>query len=1163
MVHMKKIGKYQLISELGQGGMAQVYLAKHPRLNRQVAIKVIREELAKQGEFWVRFQEEAQSVAALHHSNIMQIYDFDISDEQQAYMVMEFVDGSSLRELFKQRRDDFSLEQSLRIVSDLGRALGYAHGLGIVHRDVKPANVMVAKNGRIVLADFGLAQMVSAPNPHDLGGVRGTPNYMAPEQGKGEAVDGRADIYALGIILFEMVTGELPFHGTSTAQIILRHIHTPPRDPKEINPTVPSWLAQVILKCLAKTPSERFATAEELVDRLESAWPSATAWPGWVAPRTAVGRPDETISGAHLLEQTTTGEEAGFYPDLMAKISQLQLELAQQSSVNASQALLLPPPFQAPPVLPQFVVHPESLLPFMENIKSGHGRIWGIYGLAAVGKSSAVAYMARQLKDYFPDGVLWVDLGTSTPESELVRIAAVFGQTETISKLSDLAAKADFVRQLLATKKLLLVLDQVQDSEQLQWVLPRDTSNSVIIATRNQKLLQSLGAKLLEVPPFSEAQTSLFLRQILGGERILAEVKAARQLHDLVGGLPLALSIVAGYLQESRELTLAEYNDILQDEQTRLENLTDWEDGNRNVSASFELSYRSLPPQIQEVLQGLALFEGGIFSSKAVAAVVGQPWAKVKLAIGRLSTLSLIGTHSAEQYTINPLLRLFASQKLTSHRASYTERFIRYYTAFAQQNQGMDEFAQLDAEWPNLRVALRMAGGQADKSAVVHLCLALTHQELGVMGYWGLRGLWGEARHWLAQALSLASPAFTAEIQATLYTRWGGFAARQGEFEAAVGHLRQAQKLWATVPASWEQAFTHDAMAQALLHSDRHQALVELEKASAILTAATAATAIHELGYIEIQRAEIIARMGQLDVAADLLHQALPRLPNFPTSAKGKAFSLLGVMALMRGQTDISLQYVNQALAVADILGDVPRLAILWLNKGILEQNAGHFRLAWQFFNKALALFEKMGDSHNISGTRLNLGQLHVMLGEPESAKAQFEAALKLAHSKHLLEVVALAHSNLAEWAEQVGDLAAVEEHLHHAETICTQLKLFTLRPTLARTAAQLTLRRGEPELALAQAEGALQLAIQTRDTTEQGIIWRLMGAALAHGRKVGEATEAYLRALELLTDQPYQVVLTQMALAAHYSQSGTADLQTIQQLRQQAQASLQKLRHS
>jgi serine/threonine protein kinase/tetratricopeptide (TPR) repeat protein len=1164
----EKIGKYQLISELGRGGMARVYLAEHPRLQRRVAIKVIREELAQEAEFLARFQEEAQSVAALHHPHIMQIYDFDITDEQQAYMVMEFVDGYSLRDMIWQRPLHFSLEESLQIVADIGQALGYAHGLGIVHRDVKPANVLVAQNGRIVLADFGLAQLLAQDRSHEVGAVRGTPTYMAPEQGKGEVVDGRADLYALGVILFELVTGQLPFRGTSNAQLIARHINTPPPHPQELNPRVPPWVAQLILRCLAKNPADRFATADELLAN----FPAGATKPlanVYSAPSPPQSNPlDATISGAHLQDQTTTGEEPVSYPELMAEVRRLQAELSQISANGISRPQILPPPFQAPPLLPQFVLHPTSLAQFVEQVWHGPGRIWGVHGLAAVGKTSAVAYVAHQLKPHLADGVLWVNLSTGTPESGLVSIAAAFGQTEAISQMPDLAAKADFVRQLLANKQILLVLDQVEESEPLPWLLPNGADNRVVVATRNLKLLQNLGAEMMEIVPFGPPQTHLFLSHVLGEARVLAEATAVAHLHQLVGGLPLALSIVAGYLQESEELTFAEYNGILQDEQTRLDNLTDWEDDNRNVSASFELSYRSLPAPIQEVLQVLALFEGGVFTSEAVAAVVNQPLPKVKMALGRLYTLSLIGKNKQEQYTINPLLRLFASQKLGGQRPSYTARFVAYYTAFSQQNQGMDEFKQLDGEWLNVRAALHMANGSEDKTAVVHLCLALTHQALGVMGYWGGRGLWGEARHWLAQATTVAAVHFSPEVQAILLTRWGSFAARQGEVEEALALLQRAQAAWAAVDPTaslafgrWHQAFTYDALAQALLQRDRHEALRALEKASEMLTAATTAEATPELGYVQIQQAEIVARLGQFDVAITRLHHALSQLPHFPTSAKAKAYSLLGVIALMQGEMPQSRQYFNQALAVADILGDVHRLAILWLNKGHLEQKAGQLRLAHQFFSKALLLFEQMGDSHHTSGTRLNLGQLQRMLGDATAAQAQFEAAWQLAQQKQLLEVEALACSNLAEMAVLTGDVSAAETHLARAQVVCEQLNLFSLRPTLARTAAEVTLRGGAATAALAQMEHALQLATNSHDTAEQGAIWRLKGQALAHLHHIDQALEAYEQALDLLADNPYESALTQQLLADHNEQNSLMDEQSIRQLRQQAAHTLQQLR--
>lgn len=275
----KRLGKYEIGELIGQGGMAQVYKGYHPALKRIVAIKLIHSHLVDGEGFIQRFQREAQLVATLRHPNIVQVYDLD-AYEGVYYMVMEFIDGQTLAERLAQlhaQNNLLSLTQVVDLLLVLCNALDYAHAQGMVHRDVKPGNVMFTSKGQPVLTDFGLAKIVSGTTNNASGLLLGTPRYMSPEQAYGESGDARSDIYALGVILFEMATGRIPFQGDTPMSIVLKKVNEPLPSASQINARVPEAIEQIIVKATEKMPQDRYQTCANLAAALRMVQLSTTA----------------------------------------------------------------------------------------------------------------------------------------------------------------------------------------------------------------------------------------------------------------------------------------------------------------------------------------------------------------------------------------------------------------------------------------------------------------------------------------------------------------------------------------------------------------------------------------------------------------------------------------------------------------------------------------------------------------------------------------------------------------------------------------------------------------------------------------------------------------------------------------------------------------------
>src|SRR5258708_27222370 len=279
----QRLGQYEIIALLGQGGMATVYRARQVSVNRDVAIKVIRPDLAQTSEFLERFRREAQMVASLSHPFILKVFDFG-QTEDSVYLVMELLKGGSLAELLA--KEPLPLATATRLIEQIASALDYAHHLGIIHRDLKPQNVILDDQGNALLTDFGIAKIVNESQAlTKTGAAMGTPSYMAPEQWQGQALDARTDEYALGIMAFEMLSGALPFKADTPFGFMYMHIHEAPASLRMLRADLPPRLEAVISKALAKSPDQRYSCAGEFAKAL-------TAARVWVA-KTPHDFPDE------------------------------------------------------------------------------------------------------------------------------------------------------------------------------------------------------------------------------------------------------------------------------------------------------------------------------------------------------------------------------------------------------------------------------------------------------------------------------------------------------------------------------------------------------------------------------------------------------------------------------------------------------------------------------------------------------------------------------------------------------------------------------------------------------------------------------------------------------------------------------------------------------
>ncbi len=354
--------RYRIIEEVGQGGMAVVYRARDEKLRREVAVKVLHAHLLAEPESKARLEREARAVAKLNHDGILQIFDYSSEEAASSYIVTEFIDGQTLKQFLANRKLPVP-ELAALIVIELGEALSHAHSLGILHRDVKPENVMVRKDGVLKLMDFGVAQVVDLERMTVTGQILGSPAYMAPEVLDGRTLDFRSDVFSVGVMLYQMATGVLPFTGKNPHEVLRRVSEGKFADPRTVNRLVSDQLARVIARALARKPEDRIPTVAAMVEELRS----------YVADAGLGGPRDEL--GQYLTD--AEGYEKALVPRMVLAL--VASGVREQESKHRARALELWNRALA------FDPHNVAVLAELRRLERGeHLRRWGIGGAALV-----------------------------------------------------------------------------------------------------------------------------------------------------------------------------------------------------------------------------------------------------------------------------------------------------------------------------------------------------------------------------------------------------------------------------------------------------------------------------------------------------------------------------------------------------------------------------------------------------------------------------------------------------------------------------------------------------------------------------------------------------------------------------------------------------------
>jgi len=941
--------RYRIEAELGHGGMGAVYRAHDTLLDRDVAIKVLTAPAGSDvRERWLR---EAQSTARLNHPNIVAVHDAGEADGTP-FIVMELIEGESLF-----NRKPQSLDEILSIARQICAALDHAHSHGIVHRDLKPENVLITPDGTAKLMDFGLARSATSRLTQE-GALVGTVFYLSPEQALGQTVDGRTDLYALGVMLYEMTTGQLPFTGDNPLTIIAQHIHSPVAPPHTLRTDLPPALEAIMLKLLSKDPADRFASAREAAQAL--------------AGQIAVEPGPRTFAPRNNLP------------------SQLSSFIGREREIAEVKRLLSPLSREAA----------------RERGPGVGSRLVTLTGTGGSGKTRLALQVAAELLPSFPEGVWLVELAFISDPALVPQAVASALEIREQSDRRVLESLSDHLR----ARRALIVLDNCEHviaaCAQLAERLLHHCSNLQILAT-SREVLGITGETAWPVPPLSVPDlrtlatlddhvsalsqyesVQLFVERTAAVQPTFAvtdqNALTVAQVCARLDGIPLAIELAAARM---RVLSIEQIAARLDD---RLNLLTL---GSRTalprhqtLRAAFDWSYDLLPAAERVLLNRLAVLAGG-WTLEAAESVTGEsPLATSDVldALTQLVNKSLVVMEQTQgRYRLLETIRQYALEKLGSSgeiektQARHLEFFLKLAEQAEPELRRADQVRWLDrleVEHDNSRAALSYALEQGKVEASLRLASSLSR-------FWYLRGHWSEGREWLER--TLAQPATGAALVRATALQGLAWLANETGKEKSLYEESLALCRGAGAEGRWNLAFSlrglgvwtaywgDDAQAESLLNESQG-VFRELGDPWGI------ALVLFNLGWLaaySIEQSEAVWQEG---------------LSLFRTVGDrwGMAVTLggLGYVARLRNDYQKAINYSKESLSLFRELGDKAGVAMSLSRLGQVAYRRDDYKHMTQLFEESLAIEKELGYKTDQAYSLLMLGRAACFQGDYERA---------------------------------------------------------------------------------------------------------------------------------------------------------------------------------
>jgi DNA-binding SARP family transcriptional activator/tetratricopeptide (TPR) repeat protein len=946
-------GRYELGEQIGQGAMGSVYRGRDSLSGQRVAIKMLdRSRVAGNPELVERFRREGEALRQLAHPNIVQLI---ATDEQEGhhYLVMELIEGGDLLD-FLGKQPRLPLPKVLSIALDLSDALTRAHRLNILHRDIKPANVLLDGNGRPKLTDFGIARLGEESTLTQHGGVLGTIAYLSPEACQGEPLDERSDIWAFGLLLYEMLAGERPFAKPTSAATLMAILQEPTPDIRRLRQDLPPALTNLLDQMLRKDKNQRIASVRQVGAVLEA-----------ILQGVAAVTADEIVLSAP--------------PPIPVPAVSQPIEPAG--------------PFQAPNAPPHFVGREGILAELVELLKGGgtletpatanRQQVVALVGMGGIGKTSLAAAVAQAVRGQFADGVLWANTHTSEPSNILELWGRAYDHD--FSGLTDLASRETAVRSLLVDKQTLLVLDNVDDAAEARPLLLHGARGAVLFTTRNLDIASALNAHAYLVPELAAESSRALLVEILGEPRVLAnpdEAAAAAQIGDLLHHLPLAVEIAAQRLKSRARMSLAAMAQRLQNEQQRLGLAI----SDSAVRASFEVSWDGLDEELQDLFATIAVFGGRPFTAEALAAVADWNLYLTEDDLYTLTTLSLVQEVGETRYKQHPLLADFAAEKLGDNDVA-NERMVRYFLKYAQENQ--ENFEALDPEWENLLAAVQVAHDERIWRLVLDLTAALGTS-------WFRYGRYHDANTAYALAETAARKLDSEEDLAHTLLRWAEVAIEQSRYDEAWGWLETASKVFYQLEDGSGIARTEFHQSIILFEQSEYVSakdllLKNIEMYKQLDDPKAQAESLTQLAGVYVETESDTSLAKQTALRAIEINQKLADHAGLIKSLKW-----LSNIEIREGNLDAADQYAQRSLELSQNLNDSAEIALSTFQLIVVQSLREEYDEAQKLAEDCLKIFRQLGNKRYEAMVLHELSLNYVLCGEAAKAMPLTQQTLQI-----------------------------------------------------------------------------------------------------------------------------------------------------------------------
>ena len=790
-------GPYKILSQLGAGGMGEVYLAQDARLGRKVALKLLPSCFTQDAERLRRFRQEASAASRLNHPNILTIHEVGRADAAH-YIATEYVEGQTLRGLLEQRLP--GIVEALDVATQVASALAAAHAAGIIHRDVKPENIMLRRDGYVKVLDFGIAKLTEdptvgqpsdskmgrpAPPRTDPGTLVGTVKYMSPEQARGLEVDARTDIWSLGVVLYEMVAGSVPFDGASGADVLVSILEREAAPLVGRAEGVPPELEQVVRKALTKDRGDRYAKVEDMARDLADLKRELE----FAARLRLNARPDTGAGGRPGAEEGPPRGEAGRH-------------------VNNLSARL-----------PAIVGRAAEIAAVEELLRGEEERLLTLTGPGGTGKTRLGQQVARDLLDEFEDGVFFVPLA---PIDDHTLVAPAMAQTLGVQETRQ-RSFTEGLTNYLRDKRMLLVLDNFEHVTaaapfvaELLTACPR---LKVLVTSR--AALHVSGEREYRVPPLAlplldEVQGAedllrcgaavLFVQRVLAARPQFAltdeNARAVAEICIRLDGLPLALELAAA---RTRLLSVEEMLARMDQSLKLLKGgARDWPERQQTMRATIAWSYDLLREEARTLCRRQSVFFGGSTLAAAEAVCGEIDGAEIDVLDGLESLVDeslVLRKETAEggyRFLMLETIREYGLEHLeaSGEGPAVRRRHANFFLQLAEEAEprlmsaGREPWlVRLDAEHNNLRAALRWAVDNADAETGLRLVGALRW-------FWYHRGHFGEGYHWATQLLALPAAAARTKARARALFCAGSLAFYYSDPAASCPLLEESVAIW-------------------------------------------------------------------------------------------------------------------------------------------------------------------------------------------------------------------------------------------------------------------------------------------------------------------------------------------------------------------------------